>query len=250
MFEFRPGVPRDAVLKDIGVDERLGAQAPPGLRFTDQDGRIVALGDYFGHGPVILTLNYYECPMLCPTTFKNLVSTMDAMKGLRPGRDYRVVTVSVNPDERASDVSSKADEVYNMMKTTPAPREAWAFLYGAEPEIGSLTRAVGYRYKKVENGFAHPAVIMVLTPDGRVSRYLYGIEFDPMDVRLALIEASGGKVGGSKVLNRALLFCYHYDPKGRKYAVAAMRLMKALGVATIIFLGLLAVYLWRAAPAA
>jgi len=238
MFETQAD--QEAVLKDVRVDEKPGAGVPLDLSFMDKDGRPVKLRDYFKGVPVILTLNYYECPMLCPITFANFARTMQEMKGLTPGKDYAVVTVSINPDEDRQRTGDKAAETYKMVKAGTDPAKWWAFLYGKAPEIKSLADAVGYRYVQIgRDNFAHPSAMVVLTPDGKVSRYLYGISQDPNDVRLALTEAAGGKIGASKVLNQVLLFCYHYDPVGKKYALAATRLMKAGGAVTLGFLVLL-----------
>jgi protein SCO1 len=233
----------DKILKEIGVDEKPGGRLPLDAVFTDSTGKKVRLGDYFGGPPVILTLNYYECPMLCPLTFHNLATTFSRMGGLKPGVDYRVVTVSFNPDETTQLAAGKKAETMKMMPNGTPP-DAWVFLTGAADDINSLTGATGYRYKKLDKGYAHPAVIMVATPDGRLSRYLYGIEQPPIDMRLALIEASGGKVGPSKTLNRVLLFCYHYDPAGKKYALAATRIMTGLGVVTLVVVGGLLLVMW------
>jgi len=233
----------DEVLKEIGVDERPGGRLPLDAAFKDSTGKNVKLGEFFGGPPVILTLNYYECPMLCPLTFRNLATTLSKMGGLKPGADYRVVTVSFNPDDATRVAAEKKAETMAMMPDGTPPG-SWVFLTGNQDEIKSLTDATGYRYKKLEKGYAHPAVIMVATPDGRLSRYLYGIEQPPMDMRLALIEASGGKVGPSEALNRVLLFCYHYDPAGKKYALAATRIMTGLGVVTLVVVGGLLLAMW------
>ncbi len=243
---FETQADQDAILKNVRVDERPGAQAPLDLVFTDQQGRQVRLGDYFKGMPVVLTLNYYECPMLCPIIFSNFAGTIGEMKGLVPGKDYRVVTVSINPDETGQTTSDKARESYALLKGEDNPAGWWAFLYGNALEINTLADSVGYRYVKIgPDNFAHPSVIVVLTPSGKVSRYLYGIKQEPMDLRLALTEAADGRVGASRALNQVLLFCYHYDPVGRKYQLAATRLMKVGGALTLLFLGVLAFFMWR-----
>ena len=248
---FQTQADQDAILKQIGVDERRGAQLPLNAVFKDQAGREVSLGDYFGDGkPVLLSLNYYECPMLCPVTFANLARTMDGMKGLKPGKDFRVLVVSISPFETAADAKGKADETYRMLKGYEDPSAWWPFLYGDEKAIVSVTGAVGFRYKVIDRiNIAHPSVLIVLTPEGKVSRYLYGIEHSPQDLRLALLEASKGKIGTSAALNKVLLFCYHYDPVGKKYVLAAARLMT--GAAAIVFIALAALILlmWKSEKA-
>ena len=236
---FDSAAPPDDVLRAIGVDEHPGALIPPGLVFDDQAGRRAAIGSLYGGKPAILTLNYYQCPMLCPITLANLAKTMSGMKGLMPGRDYTVLTVSINPAEKTDDARGRADETFRTLgdiKAAGPPYAWWRFMFGKEPEIEGLTRAVGFRYQKVGDGFAHPSVFIVLTPEGRVSRYLYGVEQEPNDLRMALLEASDGKIGVSTALNRVLLYCYHYDPAGRRYQVAAMNVMKAAGAATLVLL--------------
>ena len=242
---FETQTEQEGILKKIAVDEHPGAAIPKGLSFTDQDGRHVMFGDYLGKTPVILTLNYYECPMLCPITFRNLIGTIKEMKGLTPGKDFRVVTVSFNPDEDLARTSARAKDTYAMLAGSPDPGKWWAFLFGRPESIDPLTAAAGFKYVKLgPDNFAHPSVLIVLTPDGRVSRYLYGLDIAPGDLRLALVEAAGGEIGASRTLNRILLFCYHYDPVGRKYQLAAIKLMKAGGAFTLIALATVLLILW------
>ena len=237
---------QEAVLREIGVDEHLGAAVPLDLTLTDQDGAKVALGEYFRGGPVILSLNYYECPMLCPVTFANLSRTIDDMRGLELGRDFRVATVSFNPDETEKMAREKSGETYRMLKDAKDPGHSWPFLFGGPDEIKRITSAVGFRYKALgPDNFAHPSVLVILSPEGKVTRYLYGIKQEPLDLQLALTEAAQGRIGASTALNRVLLFCYHYDPVGKKYALAATRLMTAGGTLTLILVGGLLVMLWR-----
>jgi protein SCO1 len=245
-----PGValaadPQDAILQEVGVDEKPGAAIPRDLPFTDASGKSVRLADYLGDGPVLLTLNYYTCPMLCPLTFRSLAATMAQLKGVSLARDYRVVTVSIDPDEIPEIARAKANETHGLM---PGVREAdarWPFLYGSAGSIRRLTESVGYRYTKVGQEFAHPAVTIVLSPGGTVSRYLYGIEIDPRDLKLALIEASEGKIGASFAGNALLMYCFKYDPVGKKYMLYARNIMKAVGGVTLILLAGLLVVLWR-----
>jgi protein SCO1/2 len=235
----------DEILRQIGVDEKLGGQVPLELLFKDSEGRTVRLGDALGTGPVLLTLNYYTCPMLCPITLRNLFASTNQMGGIFLDRDFRIVTVSIDPDEKLEMARARAGEMHAMMKGVGEPGARWPFLLGGGEEIGRLTAAVGFRYRKLGNEFAHPDLVVVLTPEGKISRYLYGIEQDPRDLRLALIEAAGGRIGESTAMNRVLLFCFHYDPVERKYALYARNIMKAGGILTLVFLGVLYVVLWK-----
>jgi protein SCO1/2 len=235
----------EEILKQIGVDENPGGQVPSGLVFRDEEGKTVKLGDFFGKGPVVLTLNYFTCPMLCPLTLRNLLSAAESLGGISLERDFRIVTVSIDPDEKPEAARARADEMHAIMKVAGSPGARWAFLSGGREEIAGLTAAVGFRYKKLENEFAHPNVVVVLTQGGNISRYLYGIEQDPRDMRLALIEAAGGRIGKSPNINRALLFCFHYDPVEKKYALYARNIMKAGGIFTLVLLGALYLALWK-----
>jgi protein SCO1/2 len=237
--------PQDDILRSIGVDEKLGGAVPRDAVFRNAKGDKVRLGDYLRGGPALLTLNYYTCPMLCPLTLHSLLGTVERMKGIDLGRDFRIVTVSFDPKDTPAIASDLAGKIYAEMKGTDDPPARWPFLLGDERSIGALTGAVGFRYRKVGNEFAHPDVVVVLTPDGKISRYLYGIEQDPLDLKLALIEASGGNIGKSTALNQVLLFCFQYDPVGKKYALYARNIMRAGGVLTIALLGGLLLVLWK-----
>ena len=237
--------PQDEILRSVGVDEKLGGAIPRDALFRNQKGDEVRLGDYLAGGPVLLTLNYYTCPMLCPLTLRSLLDTMDRMKGIALDRDFRVVTVSINPEDTPEVARARAGEIHDQMRGKSDPASRWPFLLGDEKAIGALTGAVGFRYRKVGNEYAHPDVVVVLTPRGEISRYLYGIEQDPADLKLALIEAAGGNIGESTALNRVLLFCFQYDPVGKKYALYARNIMRAGGVLTIALLGGLLLVLWK-----
>jgi len=237
--------PQDAILQEVGVDEKLGAAIPRDLPFTDASGKPVRLADFLGDGPVLLTLNYYTCPMLCPLTFRSLAATMEQMKGFSLARDYRVVTVSIDPDEIPEIARAKANETHALMPGVRDGDARWPFLYGSPESIRRLAESVGYRYVKVGREFAHPAVTIVLSPGGTVSRYLYGVEIDPRDLKLALIEASEGKIGASSTANSLLMYCFRYDPVGKKYMLYARNIMKAVGAVTLVLLAGVLVVLWR-----
>ncbi|MGW8284339.1 MAG: SCO family protein [Candidatus Deferrimicrobiaceae bacterium] len=237
--------PQDDILKSIGVDEKLGGAVPLDARFRNERGDEVRLGDYFTGEPVLLTLNYYTCPMLCPLTLRKLLDTVENLKGIDLARDFRIVTVSFNPEDRVETARARAGEIHDAMEGIPDPAARWPFLLGDAKAVEALTGAVGFRYRKVGNEFAHPDAVVVLTPEGRISRYLYGIEQDPLDLKMALLEASGGNIGESTALNQVLLFCFQYDPVGKKYALYARNIMKAGGVLTIALLGGLLLVLWK-----
>lgn len=244
--------PADKVFQEIGVDEKPGARIPPDLVFTDQDGKPVRLGDLLSGKPAILTLNYYTCPMLCPVTLRTLHGALSAIRDLSPGRDYRVITVSIDPNDTPVEARARAGEIHPLMKDVERPGDAWKFLVGGGAEIAALARSTGFRYAKVGREFAHPDASIIVTPKGTVSRYLYGVAQDPADLKLALLEAADGRIGRSPVMNRIVLFCYRYDPVGKKYALYARNIMTGGGALTLVFLGALYLLLWkrRSPPAA
>jgi protein SCO1/2 len=232
------GVPSAAgmpeLLQEVGLDQKLNAQIPLNLTFKDESGRTVKLGDYFGKRPVILTLNYFECPMLCTEVLNGLTGALTTLN-FSIGKDFDVVTVSFDPrdtPERAS--AKKANYVRRYRRDGAA--EGWHFLTGNEPEISMLTRAVGFRYayNKAVGEYAHASGVMVVTPEGRLSRYFYGIEYAPRDLKLALME-SADKIGSP--VDQLLLACFHYDPASGKYSLAVMRVVRAGGVATLLVIG-------------
>lgn len=232
-------------LEGVGLAQRVGAQLPLDLPFTDEQGRQVQLGDYFKQGrPVILDLGYYGCPMLCTLVLNGAVAALRPLS-FEPGRDYDLVMVSIDPTE-TPDLARAKKENYVKDYGRPGAAGGWHFLVGREPDIRRLADAVGfsYRYIPEERQYAHTAALMIVTPEGAVSRYFSGIQIEPRDLRLALTEASSGKIGSA--LDQVLLFCFHYDPATGKYALAATRMVQAGGVATVLILGAtLALWRWR-----
>jgi protein SCO1 len=231
-------------LEGIGIDARLGTQVPMDLPFVDQDGKAVKLRDYARPGrPIILTLNYYSCPTLCSFLLTGL---MRGLKGVTftPGNEYQVVTVSIDPKEGPKLAAPKRRTYLDVLGKQATP-DAWPFLTGTEADIKRLSDAVGFRFRWDDQTkqWAHSAGIFVLTPDGLLSQVLYGIEFAPRDLRLALVEASRGAIGTP--VDRLLLFCYHYDPSTRSYSPTAMGIMRIGGVLTLIVLGILLLTMWR-----
>lgn len=239
-------ITNSADVKDIGVNEKLGGYIPLELTFRDEQGNLVKLRNFFQDGkPTILTLNYYECPLLCTYVLNGVLDVVNKLDSLSLGRDFRIVTVSFNPLETPELARKKGSNYLKALKNVQPSQRDWHFLTGDEENISRLTQAVGFRYKKDGDQFAHPSAIAVLTPRGEISRYFYGIQYQQKDLRLALLEASDGKIGSSNVLNQILLYCYHFDPVGRKYALQALNVVKAGGVVTLLFLGVFFTYLWK-----
>jgi protein SCO1/2 len=230
-----PGTPASAVpppLREIGFDQRLDARVPLDVRFRDDTGRDVRLGEYFGEKPVVLAFVYYDCPMLCTMILSSLTSTLDVL-ALRPGRDFEVVAVSIDPRETPELAARKKAEHLRRI-SADASAGGWHFLTGDEPAIRQLTAAAGFRYvwDEATQQYAHPAGITVLTPDGRLARYLFGLEYGPRDVRLALVEATEGRIGSA--VDAFLLYCYHYDPLTGRYGLVVMRALRLAGVVTVL----------------
>jgi protein SCO1 len=236
--------PAPKELQDIGIDEKSGATLPLDLQFVDETGKTVALRKYFNNKrPVILQLSYFGCPSLCSLVSNGLVDSLNELT-LTMGRDYDVINVSFDPAETARLAKLKKQsflDAYNH----PAGAEAWHFLTGNPKEIEQLTRAVGFRYKWVESSkqFSHPAVLILLTPDGKVSRYLYGVQFPSRTLRLSLVEASEGKIGTT--VDRFLLTCFHYDSYAGKYTPVAMGIMRVGGVITVLVIAVVITVLIR-----
>lgn len=233
----RPDGAMPPVLRDVGIDQRLGERVPADLAFRDETGREVRLADYLGSKPVILTLNYYECPMLCTLVLNGLVRSLRAVS-FDPGRDFTIVTVSINPRE-TPDLAAAKKKTYAADYGRPGAAESWHFLTGEEPAIAALARSVGFRYAfdPASGQYAHAAGIILLTPDGKIARYFYGVEYAPRDLRLGLVETSAGTIGG--LADQILLFCFHYDPATGRYGAGAMKAIRLGGVATILLLALL-----------
>lgn len=232
------GIPAATVpmmVQGVGIDQNLNAQIPLELKFKDENGQTVRLGQYFTQKPVVLALVYYECPGLCDRILNGLSHTMQQIS-LNVGSDYQVVTVSFNPKETWQLANSKkANYVENYNRS--GAKEGWHFLTGDEASIKKLADVVGFHYKydPVSGQYAHASGIMVLTPEGKIARYFYGIEYKPRDFRLGLVEASADKIGTP--VDQVLLFCYHYDPTTGKYGMAITQVTRYLGTATVLLLG-------------
>ena len=221
-------------LKEVSIEQKPNAQLPLDTEFNDETGQPVTLRKYFGARPVVLALVYYECPMLCTQVLGGLAGSLQGMS-LSVGQDYDVLVVSFDPGETpAMAADRKKDFVRRYIRD--AREQNIHFLTGRESSIKALTSAVGFNaaYDTATDQWAHPAAITVLTPDARISRYLYGVEFAPRDLKLALVEASDGKVGG--VVEQMMLFCYHYDPETGKYGLVIMNFVRAAGALTVLIM--------------
>jgi protein SCO1/2 len=222
------------MLQDIGIVQNLNAQIPLELTFKDEAGQAVRLGQFFQNKPVILALVYYQCPMLCNMTLNGLVRSLQKIQ-LSAGDDFQLVAVSINPRE-TSQIAMAKKESYLEKYRRPHAMNGWHFLTGKEENIKALADAAGfhYAYDPLAKQYAHAAGIMVATPEGRLSRYYYGIEFPSRDLRLGLVEASHNKIGSP--VDQVLLYCYHYDPVTGTYGLMITRLLQVLGSATAIAL--------------
>jgi protein SCO1/2 len=223
-------------LQGIGIDQRLNESLPLSLPLRDEKDRAVVLGDYFGKRPVVFALVYYNCPMLCTQVLNGLVASLNVMS-LEAGKDFDVVAVSFDPRDTPASAAAKK-EAYLSRYKHPAADAGWHFLTGDAAAIETLTKAAGFRYRFDEelDQFAHASAIMVATPEGRLARYFYGIEYAPRDLRLGLVEASAGKIGTP--VDQILLYCFHYDPASGKYGAVIMNVVRLAGLLT---LGLIAV---------
>jgi protein SCO1/2 len=228
-----------ALLRGAGITQQMDAQIPPDLSFRDESGKAVRLGDYFGRKPIVLSLVYFNCPSLCTEVLNGELRAFQNIS-LQLGKDYEAVTVSFDPKDGPAEAEIKR-RIYTGLYGRAGSAKAWHFLTGNTKSIDAVTQAVGFHdvYDQASGQFAHAATIMILTPEGRVARYFYGVQYPARDVRLGLVEASEGKIGSPT--DAALLFCYHYDPLTGKYGLMVANLMRAAGSATVLALG---IFLW------
>ena len=222
-------------IKQIGIDQKLDAQVPLDLSFRNEQGEVVPLRQYFGKRPVVLALVYYQCPMLCTFVLNGVLNSAKNMT-LEIGKDFDVVTVSIDPTETPALAEAK-HTMYAGFYERKGAIAGWHFLTGEDAAIHQLANSVGFRYiyDKASAQYGHASGIMVLTPQGRVSRYFYGITYMPRDLRLALVEASGGKVGTP--VDQIILTCYRYDPMTGKYGLVISRVVRLAGIATVLAIG-------------
>jgi protein SCO1 len=221
-----------AQLKNVGFDPQLNAQMPLDLPFVDENGSDVQLRDYFKQKPVVLAFVYYGCPMLCNQVEQGVVGSL-RMLSFTPGRDYEVVFVSFDPRESADMAAQKKKSTMEHFRR-PETASGWHFLTGTKDSIEVATKAANFRYSfdTKNNLFAHASGIMLLTPDGRISRYFYGVEYPGRDMRLGLVDASAGKIGTP--VDRALLFCYQYDPSSATYSASILKIIRLGGILTVL----------------
>jgi len=238
------GLPK--ALQNVGIDQKLNQQVPLDIVLRNEAGEPVTLGQYFGKRPVVLSLVYYNCPMLCTQVLNGMIASFKTLSFL-PGQDYEVVTVSFDSRETPQLAAAKKNVYVNYMPGAKraAAVNGWHFLTGDEAAIKRLTDAVGFRYQwdQATNQFAHASGIMVLTPEGRLAQYYYGIEYSAKDLRLGLVEASANKIGSP--VDQLLLYCYHYDPATGSYQARVLNLVRAAGVITIVAIIVLILVLRR-----
>jgi protein SCO1 len=242
----RPGISAGTVppqLADVTFEQRLGHTLPLDVMLRDEGGRVVALGDYFGRRPVVLAFVYYQCPMLCSQTM-NGISTALKVLPFTPGEDFDVVLVSFDPrDTPEAATAKKQAHLVHWSAQQTAP--AWHFLTGDEAAIRRVTAAAGFTYRWDERTgqFAHVSGLLVATPDGRLSRYFYGVEYSPKELRLALVESGEGRIGSA--IDQLLLYCYHYNPQEGRYGVIVMNVVRLGGALTVVMLGTFLVVMRR-----
>jgi protein SCO1/2 len=231
-------------LADVHFDQKLDAAIPSQLTFYDEAGNPVRLGDYLGQKPLILQLGYYECPMLCDMVFQELAHKLGQVQGLTIGDHFQVLSVSIDPGETPAIAAGEKEKVVAQYGRAGAAA-GWHFLTGDEQAIASLADAIGfhYVYDAEKEQYAHPAGVVILTPQGRISRYLYGIDYEPRDVRLGLVQAGENRIGSP--VDKLLLLCYQYDAAAGQYTLAIMNVLRLAGLGTTLVLGLSLLYLYR-----
>jgi protein SCO1 len=224
---------RPALLQSVGIDQRMGAQVPTDLPFMDESGRSVALSQYLGK-PVILALVYYQCPSLCNMVLSGVLRSVKTLT-MTAGQEYDIVAVSFDPRETWEMAAAKKASYVKGYNRAGAD-QGWHFLTASEASSKSLANAVGfhYAYDALNNQYAHGSAIILLTPEGSVSRYFYGIEYPARDVRLGLVEASNRHIGSA--IDAVMLYCYHYDPANGKYGMVIMNVLRVAGFATVVAL--------------
>lgn len=231
------------MVPQIGIDQHLGEQLPLDLPLRDEQGKTVKLGKFFHDKPVVLMLVYYRCPMLCTQVLNGFLKSSQAVK-FTIGKDYEVVTVSFDPRETA-ELAADKKAAYVRAYRRDGASAGWHFLTGSEESITRLTEAVGfrYRYDAKSDQFAHASGIVIATPKGQLSRYLYGIEFEPSNLRLALVESGENRIGSA--VDKVLLLCFHYDPLTGRYGVVIANVIRGAGSLTAILLGSFLVSMYR-----
>src|SRR5947209_20105922 len=227
---------KPSILDQVGIDQHLSQQAPLDLTFMDESGQPVQLRQYFGQKPVLVALVYYQCPMLCSQVLNGLTGALNGIVRFNVGRDFNVVTVSF--DTRDTPEAARAQKKsYLHRYRREGSEQGWHFLTGKKEQINALAESLGFHYAWDPDiqQFAHASAIMLLTPDGRIAQYYYGIEYAPRDLQFGIIEASKGKIGN--VVDRLLLYCYHYDPRQGRYGAVVFNILRLSALATVLVLG-------------
>jgi protein SCO1/2 len=230
-------------LQNIGIEQQLNATVPLDIPFRDEQGSQVPLRKFFQGRPVLLVPAYYTCPMLCSQVLSGVVAGLRPLS-LIPGHDFEIVVFSFNPSETSAEATRERD-LYSRRYSTRAGVAGWHFLTGSPESIKSLTEAIGfhYRYDPALKIFVHGSGVMVLTPEGKISRYFYGVEYEPKDLKLGLVEASHGKIGSPA--DQILLFCYHYDPTTGKYTTRVLALLRLAAILTLLLMAVGFAFYWR-----
>ena len=228
-----------SILNGVGIEQHLNTQLPLNLTFTDDAGKQVPLASYFGKNPAILALVYYQCPMLCSEELNGLVSALQMVR-YRPGKDFNIVVVSIDPSE-GTDLASAKKRSYVKRYGRPETADGWHFLTGTQPNIDALTKAVGFGYVKIPGPdgkltqFAHASSIQIVTPQGKLAQYYMGVEYSPKDLLLGLNEASANRIGSP--VDNIITYCYHYDPRTNTHDLIIARVVQLGGLLTIVLLG-------------
>ncbi len=241
----QPAGVRPPVLKDVGIDQLLDQQVPLDLEFTDENGRAVKLRDYAGDKPIILSLVYYDCPQLCSLTLNGLMNVLKTLP-MKAGKDFISLTVSFDPKE-TTQLAAEKRNAYLEKLANPELNDGWHFLTGDEKNTLALTKSVGFRFvwDPVSKQYAHTSALIVITPQGKISRYFYPGDvlsnFEPRDIRFGVLDASSGKIGS--LADQVILYCYQYDPNRGTYGLVIMRIMRIFAVITIVTLIALILFL-------
>jgi protein SCO1 len=235
---------KPSILDQVGLDQRLNSQLPLDAMFVDEHGQAVQLKQYFGARPVILIMVYYQCPMLCTQVLTGFTGAMLGVRKFNIGREFDVVTISIDPRDGPAE-ALEAKKRYIQRYRRPEAEKGWHFLTGKKDQIDLVAQAVGFRYvwdPEVQQ-YAHASGIMLLTPQGRVAQYYYGIEYAPRDIQLGLIEASQGKIG--TIVDQVLLYCFHYDPRQGRYGPVIFNILRLCALATVLVLGGFMLFMFR-----
>ena len=228
----------------VDIVENLGSSIVLDSEFLNENGEKVVLKDFFSKDiPTIITLNYFECPMLCSLVLNGLGDSLKSLS-LEAGNDYQIITIDINPHETYQ-LAHQKKKNYIQKYNIDNLDQNWSFLTGTNENIKKITNSIGflYYYDRIRDEYMHPAALAVVNPDGIISRYLYGIQFPEKDLKLALLEAAEGKIGST--LDRIILYCYHYDPYKNTYTLFATNIMRIGGILTLIFIGLMLFNFWR-----